>query len=213
MTRQKIAGVVTEFLGTYLLASVVLTMVMRTQFPFFAAVAAGATLAAITLALGRLTIPILNPAVTVALWTVQKVETATALIYVVVQMLAGFVAYRINPYIVDTTLRNAAGKGLDWRVIAAETIGTFVFTLGVSAIVFERMDRVKAAAVLMVSLMVGILLASLGSNQTLNPAVALGIHSWSASYAVGPIIGSVIAVNLYALLYAPQEKSAIRKKR
>lgn len=213
MKRAKIAVVVTEFLGTYVLVSAVLAMVTRTQFPFFAALTAGVVLATITVALGKSAIPVLNPAITVALWTVRKIETSTALIYIVVQMLAGFIAYRLNPYMIDTTLRNIAGTGLDWRIIIAEALGTFVLALGVSAIVFERMDHVKAAGVLAVSLMVGIVLASLGSNQALNPAVALGIHSWSAAYVVGPIIGAVVGMNLYALLYAPQEKLVSRNKK
>jgi glycerol uptake facilitator protein len=212
MDRQKIAHAVTEFIGTYILASVVLAFVVRTQFPFFAAAAAGVALASMTLVFGRTVLPVLNPAITIGLWTVRKIETTTAIVYVAAQMLAGFVAYRFNSHLIDANLRNIAGQNLDWRIVAVEAIGSFVLALGVSVVVFEKMDRIKASAVLGLSLMVGVIIASLAGNHTINPAVALGIHSWSTAYVVGPVIGAVLGTTLYAFLYAPRE-AILKKKR
>jgi glycerol uptake facilitator-like aquaporin len=37
----------------------------------------------------------------------------------------------------------------------------------------------------------------MGSNGVLNPAVAVGIKSFSVMYIVGPLVGSVIGMKLY----------------
>jgi hypothetical protein len=42
------------------------------------------------------------------------------------------------------------------------------------------------------------------ANGALNPAVAYGINSWSLAYAIGPIVGAIIGMNLYAILFATE---------
>jgi glycerol uptake facilitator-like aquaporin len=49
-------------------------------------------------------------------------------------------------------------------------------------------------------LRLGIMMAAPISNGLLNPAVALGIGSFSASYVIGPIIGAVVAMLGYQFL-------------
>ena len=51
------------------------------------------------------------------------------------------------------------------------------------------------------SLLLGIAVAALlGSNGVLNPAVALGIGSFNVMYVLGPILGSVLGMQLYKRL-------------
>ena len=55
----------------------------------------------------------------------------------------------------------------------------------------------------------GIAIAALmGSNGVLNPAVAVGIKSFSLMYMLGPIVGSVIGMKLYEFIQSGQPKTA-----
>lgn len=209
--RQKIAMVVAEFLGTFTLASVVLAILTGdTPIPFFVALAAGSTLALMTLVFGAFSGAHINPAVTLGLWSVRKVETNVAVVYVAAQMLGGLVALRFTEYMLNTSLKNIAGDKFDWRILIAEAVGTFVFTLGVSAALYQGYKGLRQAFTVGTSLALGILVAALVSNSILNPAVALSINSWSMAYVVGPIVGGIVGVNLYALLFAPR---VVRAKR
>lgn len=201
--RQKIAMVVAEFLGTFALASAVLAMAGRTSFPFFGAAAAGLTLAAMVLVIGNTSGSHINPAVTLGLWTLKKVPTMQAVMFIAAQMLGGAVAWRLNEYLLDQALPSLAKSNWEWRVFIAEAIGTFIFTFGIAAAVYNGYKGGQLAATIGVSLFVGALIASFGAAGALNPAVALGIRSWSAAYAVAPLVGSVIGMNLYARVFNP----------
>jgi hypothetical protein len=51
--------------------------------------------------------------------------------------------------------------------------------------------------------MLGGIAASSAALGLLNPAVAHGVRAWVwGTYVLGPVIGAVIGVNLYALLFA-----------
>jgi glycerol uptake facilitator-like aquaporin len=51
------------------------------------------------------------------------------------------------------------------------------------------------------SLLLGIALASLlGSNGVINPAVALGIGSFNVMYVLGPVLGSLLGMQVYKRL-------------
>ena len=55
------------------------------------------------------------------------------------------------------------------------------------------------------SLLMGIMFASIAANGILNPAVALGIGSFSLSYVLGPIVGSLIGFNLYHYMFGKKK--------
>ena len=82
-------------------------------------------------------------------------------------------------------------------VIMAEIVGTFVFAFGVAAAVHGRVSQGASGLAVGGSLLLGISLAAKGSNAVLNPAVALGIGSVSASYLIGPVIGAILAMVIY----------------
>lgn len=123
------AALVAEFVGTFILASAVLAMVGRTSFPFFAAMAASLAMTGMTLAFGSASGGYYNPAITVAAWTVRRLETARALVYIAAQMLGGVVAWTLNQWLLGTTLKNIANTTFDWRVFTAEAVGTAVFAM------------------------------------------------------------------------------------
>jgi len=210
--QNKIAMIVAEFVGTFTLASVVLAMTGRTSFPYFAAVAAGATLGLFSLLVAAKEWAQLNPAVTVGLWTLRKIETTKAVVTIAAQFLGGAVAWRLNEYLLNTTLKSTANAKFDWRVFVAEAVGTLIFGYGVVAALQRGYQGFEKAFTVGASLAVGILIASFASNGLLNPAVALGVHSWSFVYVAAPILGAVVGMNLYMLLNAPLPKSISKRK-
>lgn len=212
--RSKIAVLAAEFLGTAVLATVAIN-VSRSQIGigYFVAIAVGATMALLVLALGPSSGGHFNPAVTIGLWTLRKIKTINALAYLAAQMLGGLAAWQLANYFVGDSLRNIAGNAFDWRVLVAEAVGTLVFTFVVAAAVFQRVDGARTAGLVGGGLFMGIVVASLASNAVLNPAIALANQSWSRAYIFGPIIGSVIGMNLYVLLFAPlSELVPVRRK-
>jgi hypothetical protein len=77
--------------------------------------------------------------------------------------------------------------------------------LGFTAAVTRVFDALQSAVVYSAALFVGIIVASVGSAAFLNPAMALGLRSWGTVYILGPLVGGVLGVNLYYLLFAPIE--------
>lgn len=204
--RQKIAMIVAEFVGTFVLASAVLAMVGRTSFPFFAALAAGLALTGMTLAFGAVSGGYYNPAITIAAWTIRKIETARALVFVAAQMLGGVVAWTLNQWLLDTTLKNIANTSFDWRIFTAEAVGTAIFAMVLAAASYQAYRGIVNAFTAGVGLALGIMVASFAGNAVINPAVAVGIQSWSFVYAAGPVLGAIVGMNLYVLLFTDRPK-------
>ena len=209
--RSRIAMLVAEFLGTAILATVAIN-ISRSQIGigYFVAIGVGATLALLVLALGPASGGHFNPAVTIGMWTLRKISTIQALAYIAVQMVAGLAAWQLATYFVGGDLPSIAGNEFEWKVLVAEAIGAMVFTFAIAAAVFNKYEGGKAAALIGGGLFMGIIVASLASNGVLNPAIALANQSWSRAYIFGPIIGAIIGMNLYVLLFAPLSSLSLR---
>lgn len=209
--RRKIAMIVAEFLGAFILSASVYSMVVRTSFPFFSGLVAGSVLAMLVLAVGSISGAHANPAVTLGLWSLRKVRATQAVVYVAAQMLGGVVAIILMQYLIGHSLSNEADK-FEWKVLVAEAIGALIFCFGIAAAVYQEYKGAKLALTAGVSLAIGIVVASLASNAVINPAVAIGIRSWNWAYAIGPVIGGVIGMNLYGLLFYPVLSSKTSNK-
>lgn len=210
--RSRVAALVAEFVGTAVLASAVLAMAGRTTFPFFGAIVAGLVMGLMMMVISPVSGAHLNPIVTIGLWTVRKIETAQALVYVAAQMLGGLVAWQMSEFLLNQPLRNIAGDRLDWRVLLAEAIGAFVFTFALASAVTRVYEGARLAFVAGAGLTLGMIVASLASNGLINPAVAVGLQSWGWAYVLGPVAGSLVGMNLYGLLYAPLDTIKTVKK-
>lgn len=216
LSRKKVAMILAEFLGTALLTLAVLAVSKSTiGIPYFVAIAAGVVVATATLTLGAVSGAHLNPLVTLGLWSIRKVKTVPAIVYVAAQLLGGIAAYYLFTYFIGQTWHNTGE--FEAKILVAETVGAFIFALGFATAVFQKLEAGKAAAVIGMSLMLGILVSAAGAGGIVNPAVALGVRSWVwGTYVLGPILGGIIAFNLYSLLFAPASelgsKSASKKK-
>jgi aquaporin Z len=207
--KRQIATLVAEFLGTGVLTLLILSIQRSTiGVPFFVAAAAGLTLALLTFMFLRVSGGNFNPAITIGLWTARKMPSATAVLYVAMQLLGAWAAYGIYTYFVGNGLQPIGGD-FKTKILIAEIIGTSIFSFGVAAAVYQKFTLAATAAASGLALMIGIIAASSGSLGLLNPAVALGARAWVlGTYVAGPIIGAIIGINLYGLLFADSSAAA-----
>lgn len=201
--RKQIAMIMAEFLGTGVLTLVVLGVSKSTiGIPYFVAIAAGLVLVAMTFVLGNVSGAQFNPAITIGLWTVRKVKTLPAIVYIAAQLLGAGAAYLLFRYFIGQSWQNAGH--FEAKVMVAEAVGAFIFSMAWAAAAYQRLESGKAAATVGIGLTLGIIVASAASGALLNPAVALGVRSWVwGSYVLGPVLGAIIGFNLYGLLFAP----------
>jgi glycerol uptake facilitator-like aquaporin len=215
--RNRIAILMAEFLGTGMLALVMLGVQHSTiGLPYFIGLAAGLTLIVATIALGRVGGGHFNPAITIGMWTARQIKTLPALGYIVAQMLGAWSAYYLYTYFVKTKLPTIGGS-YDSHVLVAEAVGAFILSIGFAAAVFNRFKSAKAAATVGAAYALAIVVAASvvvtgGTGIGIaNPAVAVSIRAFDifgsmgwGTYALGPVLGAIIGFNLYALLFAPE---------
>jgi glycerol uptake facilitator-like aquaporin len=211
--RRLVTSLVGEFIGTYVLATAMLSMLVRTNFEFFSAVAAAAVYGVMWLVMSQFGGAQLNPAVTLGLWSAKKVSTVQGVVNIVAQVLAGLAAWGLSQYFLNQTLPKTASGGWNWRIAVAEGVGTLVFTFGVAAAVSKKEDHSRQAAIVGLAVFAGILVASLASNGLLNPAVAISVRSLSWAYVAGPLVGGIIGINLYTLFFTDDLVGAKKGKK
>ncbi len=211
--RSKVAVLAAEFLGTAILATVAIN-ISRSQIGigYFVAIGVGIALGMLVLAFGSISGGHFNPAITIGLWTVRQVKTVTAISYLAVQMLGGLAAWQLANYFIGSELQSVANAEFDWKILVAEAVGAMVFALFVATAVFKKHEGGKQAALIGGGLTVGVIVASLASNAIINPAIALANQSWSWAYVAGPILGALIGMNLYVLLFAPISSLGLPKR-
>ncbi|MDD5074548.1 MAG: aquaporin [Candidatus Peribacteraceae bacterium] len=177
-----------ECLGTGTLTLAVLVSLrfpMAISTPLIAAL----TLGFFVYTIGSVSGAHINPAVTAGFWSVGKIEPPEAMKYMLSQVIGGLIAMFAFTYVLgDLPSINAASVPLTF---VAEAVGTFLFLIGISAVVAEKVRPDASGIVIGGSLLLGILIASAASNGVLNPAVAIGIRSWTWAYITGPIIGAI----------------------
>lgn len=208
-TKNRVASVIGECLGTAALTLVVLFASRASQLaiPYFIALATGLAAVALVFAFNRSkTGAHLNPAITLGMWTIRRIGTIDAVFYIAFQMFGAFLAYLLFTYFVNTTLPTATLE-FTGRVMVAEAVGTFVLAFGWAAAMYRGYKGLALSAAVGLSYAIGIMIASVAAAGILNPAVALGNHQWQwGTFVLGPVLGSLIGFNLYALLFAQKDE-------
>ncbi|MCA9343356.1 aquaporin [Candidatus Saccharibacteria bacterium] len=203
LTRKRLAPLIAELLGTFILTFAVLSVSKSAiGIPYFVALAVGLTLSILVFTIGSTSGAHVNPAVTFGLWSVRKISTLKGILYIVSQFIGAIFAWKLYVYLINNTIPSIGSKSFDWRIFTAEMVGTMIFTFGIGAAVYQGLEGGKKAATIGGSLTLGVIVASVVSNGVLNPAVALGIQSWGIEYFVAPLVGGLIGFNLYALVFA-----------
>ena len=215
--KNTLAMLVSEFLGTGLLALTVLAMLRSQGGTFNTAAAAGLIMGLLVLAVGAISGALVNPAVTVGLWSVRKIRSLQALSYILVQFAGAAAAWYAFVYFtkIDTgTIKHEELTKMSGRVFFAELIGTFIFCFAIAAAIYQRLSGGVKAFVIGGGLTLGIIAASLGSAGAVNPAVAFSIQQWNVwAYALAPILGAVLGFTLYNLLFVQTELAEVAEAR
>lgn len=212
--KDQATALVAEFLGTMLLVMTVLAVsTSQIGIGYFTAIGVGLLLALMVFAIGNISGAVLNPALSIGLWTIRKLSSMRTIAYIVVQLLGGYVAFLLFQYLSKSgdygwTIPDGDFSG---QVLVAEVVGTAIFAFGLAAAIYQKMEGTAKALAIGGALAVGVMVASIASAGLLNPAVAVGAQLWVwATYILGPVLGAIIGFNLYNLLYAANSAPAKR---
>jgi len=158
-------------------------------------VVAALTLGIFVYTVGKVSGAHLNPAVTLGVLSVGKIEVKDAVIYIVFQVVGAALAM--------AALQGFGVEAQDGFVFGVwEAVGAFLLTFGVCSLVYEQVDGDAAGVVVGGSLLLGILVAGSTSLGILNPAVAIGLGAINFAYLLGPIVGGIAAAWTYKLFFS-----------
>ncbi|MEQ1849237.1 MAG: aquaporin [Candidatus Peribacteraceae bacterium] len=190
---------VAELLGTFTLTLVVL-LSMASSYGVPTSILAGLTVGLLVYVLGPISGAHFNPAVTIGFYSINKIASRDAMWYVVMQMLGAFLASWVGMLMLGDAIIAIPVDTL--AVFVGEAMGAAVLILSIAAVVFKKVDGAAAGLTIGTGLAIGAHIASSVGNGVMNPAVALGIGSLSWMYAIGPVVGAVIAAFGYQWLVA-----------
>lgn len=217
-----------EFIGTFLLASVVVATQGQPIFVLFA-------LAVIVLMVGNLSGAHVNPAITFGAWISRKVSSKRAVFYVLAQSLGAMFAFVLLTYLLQGSAAESnplTGQTSDpelykatqvtsengWYAFVASLTGLAIFGFAVASALRERKEQFAAAFTVGGGLFLGLIVA--GQTAILNPAVALTLQAFTdlkgndaltwaiAIHVIAPLIGAAIGFLLYDLFRRDVETSA-----
>ncbi len=188
---------IAESVGTFALALAVVSSVAG--MPMVPTpVLAGLVLGLFVYSVGKVSGCHINPAVTLGLWSIDKISTQETLRYIAAQLLGAVAAVLVLSVLFDMGSFSLTFAEESGRVFLAECVGAMLFTFGVASVVAGRVNDAMSGVVVGGSLLLGIVVAAqLGSAGILNPAVALALGSLSLSYVAGSVVGAVLGVHLY----------------
>lgn len=191
---------IAEAFGTFALALAVLATLTSDMSALATPIAAALTLGLFVYTIGGKSGCHINPAVTLGLWSVNKIKTNDAVQYIIAQVIGGLVAFGLASAMLGSGLTlGMVPESLN--IFLAELIGAALFAFGIAAVVHGKVRDDASGLVIGGSLLLGITLAAaLGSAGILNPAVALALGSLNLSYALGAILGAMLGFNFYKYL-------------
>lgn len=200
LTLPKGQALLAEFLGTAILVMMALVLTQTTRVSYFVGTSVALTLGAVYMMFSRVSQAHVNPAITLAMWSVRRIATVPAVAYIAAQLVGGFVSWKLYEYFTAHHLTSLSSKW-DWRVFVAEAVGTMILAMGFGAAVSKGLSQLEAAFTYGFSLFVGIMVAATASAAYLNPAVALGVRSFNWTYVLGPVIGGLVGLNIYSYMF------------
>ena len=163
----------------------------------------------------------LNPAVTIGLWSIGRIDIRKAGLYILAQLLAGIAAALavkgLFPHMAGVVTQLGTPRlSADVSVpagITVEAIATFLLAFAVmGGCVDGRAHRLGGFPVGL-TVLVGILAAGPITGAAFNPARAFGpalvsnTFTAQAIYWIGPIVGAVVAMQVYDRLLSERKES------
>lgn len=184
---------VVEFIGTFLLAFGVGASILLPNFPIVTPIVAGLILGLMVYTIGSVSGAHINPAVTLAVFSMRKISARQAACYIVAQFVAGYVAFIVLQQAVGAP---ALTPHETIPVLLSEAFGAFILFWGIASVVAGKVHEAAAGLTIGGSLTLGAILA-VGSYGMLNPAVAIGNGLFSVTYIVAPFVGTLLAAQAY----------------
>ncbi len=190
-----------EIIGTFgLTLAVVLSVNSGAQFTLPTPLVASLTLMMFVYSIGHISGAHINPAVTVGQWAAGRIGMFDAIMYIISQFLGAMIAGGLATTLIPA-LAEATTKTPEPFALGAEAMGMFFFAFGIAAAVEKRVSQGASGFVVGGSLLLGIGISSLaGASGVLNPAVALGLKSFTMPYIVGPMVGAIAGMIAYRLV-------------
>ena len=177
-------------------------------------------IAAVIYSLGRISGAHINPAVTIALWSIGKFPSKDVVPYIIAQLIGAALGSLLFLACVGPAAATVGGLGATapfpgigyGQAILAEAIGTFLLMLVIMGVAVDERAPPGFAG-LVIGLTVGGIIITIGNltGSSLNPARTfgpylgdslMGINLWQfyPIYVIGPIVGAVLAAWLYQYL-------------
>lgn len=188
---------IAELIGTFSLTLLV-SLTLTSRVPEAAVFAAALTVTIFVYTIGAISGCHINPAVTVGLWSVGKINKIDVSGYLVAQFLGALLAMQAAIFMTGS-VPDVSGSELP-AIGLAEAAGAAFLVFGVCAVVFKKAPEGSSGLTIGGSLLIGVLVASTIGNGVINPAVAVGIGSLSFTYLLAPLIGGILSAQLYRWL-------------
>ncbi len=222
---QKMRPLIAEFIGVFMLVFIgggaMIINVYREGAISLGGIAAahGLALAIAVTATMSISGGHINPAITVGLWSVGRIKTVQAGLYVVAQLLGAVLAAVVLRWLMPVAAgRNALYGALsvagDITLAGAILIGavlTFVLAFAVMGTVVDPNAPKVGGFGVGLTLWMSVLAGGPLTGAALNPARAFGpalvAGSWvgQLAYWIGPILGAVVAMQVYERLLIKKE--------
>ncbi len=198
MIQKQLKPLLAELIGTFTLTAVVLFSINNPLFPIATPVLAAMVLGTFVYTIGWISGTHINPAITIGLASIGKIKKNVMLQYIGAQVIGALLAkLLLNLFVAKPAAMSIQTSA---TIGSAEILGTAIFAFGIAAVVFAKAPKNFSGVVVGSSLFIGISLAAIASLGVLNPAIAIALGTYSTSYILGPIIGSVLGFNLYKYL-------------
>lgn len=210
INKARVAPVVAEFLGTAVLVMVAIVMINTTSVSYFVATSLALTLAVITLFFWPVSGGHFNPGLTFGMWTARRISTLRALAYIAAQLLGALASWQLYQYLIDKPLV-ARSTSFTTPIFVAELVGTAILAMGLTAAATRAYTALEGALTVGFAIFAGVLVAAVASAGYINPAIALGVRNFSGVYILGPLVGGLIGVNIYTMLFAPDRPSVVNR--
>jgi aquaporin Z len=201
---------ITEFIGTFFLVLTVGLTVLNGAggMANLAPVAIGVVLMVMVFAGGHISGAHYNPAVTLAVWIRGKISFSDAIVYWIVQLIAGAIAALVVTYLLgaDKLPPQAMAVANSGKALLAEFLGTFALAYVVLNVATAKATANNSFYGLAIGFTVTAMAYALGgiSGGAFNPAVAVGISmlkmvTWSNIwiYLVGCSCGAALAAFVF----------------
>ena len=114
------------------------------------------------------------------------------------QLAGGLLTFIIGHFFITAHPSTASS----WSVVWGEFTGAAILGFGIASTFYQRLPSAIKGGVIGGSLLLGLLIATPFSNAILNPAIALGIGSFTFLYILSPIAGVIGGMQLVKLLHS-----------